>query len=377
MAKTRVLEFSTSAKIGGTQHMLLEFLRHASRERYDLYLCVLLAHDVLNDEAGKLGIPQTSLQMRGYWDLRAWWRFYHFARGKEFDLMRTYGLKADIIGRIVGKLLGIPVHITSVRSTDPWRRWYHVLLDVLTAGLTDLYLSNSEAGRLAVHQREKIPLSKIAVIPNGVDLVKFAPRPSENASLQKTALGIPPNAPVIGSVANLCPMKGHTTIVDALPLIQDEFPEVRCLFVGMDFLQGAIQRYVRERQLEEAVMFTGFRTDIPRILSLFDVFLLPSLWEGLPNAMLEAMAMKLPVVASAVGDIPNVIEHQRTGFLIPPQNPHALAETVLGVLRHPEAASKIGHAGHDLIRRQFSLESVVTQTERLYDQLIERKGKQP
>lgn len=371
MRKKHILEFSTYAKIGGTQQMLLEFLRHASHDTFTYYLCVLLEHDVLNEKVSQLPIEHTSLNMRGYWDLSAWWKLYTFIQGKQIDLIRTYGLKADIIGRIVGRIAGIPVHITSVRSTDPWRKWYHVMLDSLTARFTDLYVSNSEAGRMAVHQRERIPLTRIVTIPNGIapDLLLR----SSQRTAYRQQFGISATTPVLGIVANLCKMKGHTTLLDALPLIQKKFHDIRCFFVGNDFLDGAIHRYVQEKHCEETVVFTGFRQDIPELLSLFDIVLLPSLWEGSPVALLEAMAMKKPIVATEVGGIPELVIPQKTGILIPPQNPCALADAVIFLLENPAIASRMGEAGYERVLQEFSLDVLVARTEALYERLIYEK----
>jgi glycosyltransferase involved in cell wall biosynthesis len=377
MAKKRILEFATYAGIGGTQTMLLEFLRHASGDKYVFYVCVLLDHDRLNEEVSKLGINNTSLNMRGYWDLVAWWKFYQFAKHKRIDLIRTYGLKAHIIGRIVGKLLKIPVNISSVRNTDSWRRWYHALLDYLTSGFTDLYISNSEAGRLATHRRERIPLSKIITIPNGIDLANYAPYlscMSEISETYKQQFGLLPDTPVIGIVASLRKQKGHKTIVDALPQIQQTIPEVRCLFVGEDWLHGEIHRYVREKHLEQVVIFTGFRTDIPELLTMFDLFLLPSLWEGIPRALLEAIAMQKPVIVTAVGGIPEIVESEKTGVFVPPEDPKALAQATTYLLSNPEIATKMGQEGYRRIQQFFSLDSVVAKTEGVYDQLLKEKS---
>ncbi len=375
MAKKRVLEFISFAGIGGTERMLLEFLRHISHDKYKLYVCVLLQPGVVNEEASRLHIENISLNMRGYWDFRVWWTFYQFAKQKQIDLIRTYGLKADIIGRIVGKLLGIPANITSVRSTDPWRKWYHVFLDYLTSGFTDLYLSNSEAGAAMVHRREGIPHSKILTIYNGVALAVFDPDASEAQGTPytyKQMFGIAQTDRVIGIVATLNTIKEHKTIVDALPRIQEHIPEIRCMFVGRDDLHGEIQRYVRKKQLEDTIIFTGCRRDIPQILSMFEVFLLPSLWEGLPMSILEAMAMKKPVIATSVGGIPELVDHKRTGLLIPPNDPEALSDAVIFLLSNPAIAVNMGLAGYERVQQEFSIQTVVTKTETVYDQLIER-----
>lgn len=373
MPKKRILEFFSFAGVGGTQQMFLEYLRHASHEHYDFSACILLEHGFLNEQLSCLHVENTSLNSRGYWDLSAWWKLYRFANGKQFDLMRTYGLKAHIIGRIVGKILGIPVNISSVRNTDPWRKWYHALLDFLTSGLSDLYISNSEAGRVATHERERIPLDKIVTVPNGIDVSRFPGKQSQMRSHYRKKFKISPKAPVLGIVANLREQKGHKTIVDAFPRLQKRFPTLRCLFIGEDLLNGEILRYVRTKNLEDSIFLTGSRQDIPEMLSMLDVFVLPSSWEGFPKSILEAMAMKKPVIASAVGGIPEVVIPHETGLLIPPQDPQAFAEAVISVLEDPEKAIAMGNAGYERVCRHFSIENVVSQTETIYEQLIEAK----
>jgi glycosyltransferase involved in cell wall biosynthesis len=255
------------------------------------------------------------------------------------------------------------------------------MLDFLTSGLTDLYISNSEAGRLMTHQREHIPLSKLLTIPNGIDLAVFNPdRVARSSTSQKQSLGIEPDAPVVGIVANFRKMKGHITIIDALTRVQKHFPHIRCIFVGEAFvkepLYGAeLRQYVGQRGLDHMVIFTGARRDIPEILSLFDVFLLPSLWEGLPTSVLEAMCMKIPVVASAVGGTSEIVEDGRTGLLIPPQNPIALADAILSLLNDPTRAKEMGQAGYERVCQAFSLSSVVARTEDVYEQVIKKCSK--
>lgn len=380
MDRQRILEFAAYAGIGGTQRMLAEFLRHASHDRFEYSLCVLLESGFLTEQIADLPVECCCLDMRGYWDMSVLWKLYAFAKNRRFDLLRSYGLKAHIIGRIVGRWLGIPVNITSVRSTDAERKWYHVLPDRLTAPLTDLYLSNSEAGRVSTHQRERIPLAKIDVIPNGIDLAKYS-RTSETiaaaAELRRT-FGISPAAPVIGVIANFCRMKGHATVVEALPIIRKTSPDMRGLFVGEAFVnepsyQAELEKIIREKQLERAIVFTGFRQDIPAVLAAIDVFVLPSRWEGLSAAILEAMAMRKPVIATAVGGTPELIENHVTGLLILPDNPAALADAVLFMLNHPDIAQNMGQAGYCRVRDHFSLTAMVEKTEKLYARLIIEK----
>jgi glycosyltransferase involved in cell wall biosynthesis len=127
-------------------------------------------------------------------------------------------------------------------------------------------------------------------------------------------------------------------------------------------------------QLSEDVIFTGIRQDVPNILGLLDVFVLPSLWEGLPIALLEAMAAGLPVVATAVGGTPEVVVEGETGFLVPPRDPEALAEAILRLLREPDLRRRMGEAGRKRVAEHFSVEQMVQKTEALYEHLLAEKG---
>ncbi len=381
MGKTRILEFLTYAGIGGTQHMFLECMRRMSHDTFQFSVCVLLEEGFVNESLDELGIEHISLNMRGHWDLGAWRRFYRFAKPRRFDLIRTYGLKAHLAGRLVGKTLRVPVHITSVRSTDPWRKWYHIMLDRATAGLTDLYLSNSKAGSQATHEREKIPLSKILTIPNGIDVCKYerdASRRDDAGKRYRQALKISPSTPVLGIIASFRKMKGHKTIVNALPAILAQIPDVKCLFIGDEFVRERsfkqeLYAYVRQKHLENAITFTGPCYEIATAMSAIDIVVLPSLWEGLPVSLLEAMAMKKPVIASRVGGIPEVVVPGETGILIPPGDAQALANAAIHLLTDPERASAMGRAGYERVQRNFTIETVVTATEALYEQLIAQK----
>jgi glycosyltransferase involved in cell wall biosynthesis len=215
-------------------------------------------------------------------------------------------------------------------------------------------------------------------IPNGIDFGQYTPRTwqhPEAAAAYRRELGLTPTDRVIGIVASLRRMKGHITLIDALPQILRDAPDVKCLFVGGAFVkepayEAELREYVHARGLAERVIFTGFRQDVPELVSLFDVFVLPSLWEGLPSSILEAMALKKPVVATPVGGIPELVEPDVTGLLIPPNDPAALTEAVLTVLNDPARAGRMGQAGYDRIRTHFTLESLVTRTEAVYDQFL-------
>lgn len=379
--RKRVVEFLSYGGIGGTQRLVLEFLRRASHEKFHFYVCVLLEHNWVNDEAANLHIENISLNMGGYADIGAWARLYRWLQGKNVDLIRTYGLKAHLIGRIVGKMADIPANITTVHSIDPWRRWHHVALDCATAGLCDLYLANSEAGRQMTHARERIPLARIATVPNGIDVERFSCTVDQDVrEAYRQQFGLTNDDLVIGMIANFRKMKGHATLVEAFPHILSRVPQAKCLFIGEafvnepDYHQQLVQS-IQAQGLHDHIRFTGPRNDMPEMLAITDIVTLPTWWEGLPVSLTEAMAMGKPVVASSVGGIPEIIDDHVTGVLIPPRDATALAEALLELLTSPDMAKRLGQAGQARVRKEFSLERMVADTERTYEQVIAQKSR--
>jgi glycosyltransferase involved in cell wall biosynthesis len=175
---------------------------------------------------------------------------------------------------------------------------------------------------------------------------------------------------VVGVVANLRPMKGHADVIAALPAIVEQIPDVVFMFVGRDNMNGEIQRLAQESGLSEYIIFTGFNPEVRPFYQLFDIFLLPSTWEGCPVSILEAMAMKKPVVGTAVGGIPELVVDGQTGLLIPPHNPVAIAEALVSLLKNPDGACKMGQAGRIRVEKHFTLPKMVEEIEAVYEELL-------
>lgn len=227
-------------------------------------------------------------------------------------------------------------------------------------------------------QRSGIDPKKVTMIPSGVQVQRFIdPDPASTEQLRE-AWGIQPRTHLIGTVGRFVPPKGHTYLLDAIVRLQSQFPDVKTLVVGDGALLRPMEEKAQALGLSDAVVFTGIRRDVPEILALLDVFVLPSLWEGLPIALLEAMAAGLPVVATRVGGVPEVVEDGVTGLLVPPRDPDALAEAITRLLRDPDLRCKMGQAGRERVESEFSVEKMVRKTETLYEEVLthEREKRQ-
>lgn len=181
--------------------------------------------------------------------------------------------------------------------------------------------------------------------------------------------GLPGEAPVVGTVGNLTPKKQHRDLLDAAVKVRSEFPDLRVVLVGLGPLESALREQARRLGLGSTVIFAGFRDDVPRVVSAFDVFVLSSVHEGLPISMLEAMALGKPVVVTEVGGIREVVEHGKEGLIVPTGNPAALAEGILTLLRDASMRERFGEAGR---RRaaDFDIRSTVRRIEEVYEELL-------
>ncbi len=175
-------------------------------------------------------------------------------------------------------------------------------------------------------------------------------------------------------MANFYPTKGLSFFIRAVPYVQSVFPESSFVIVGDGQLRPELERLTAELGLNRWVLFLGQRDDVPQILPLFDVFVLPSVKEGLPFALLEALGAARPVVATTVGGVPEVILDGQTGFLVPASDPEALGRAIIALLQNPQQAHAMGEAGRKRVQEHFSVEHMVTDTEEAYRNLLARKG---
>jgi glycosyltransferase involved in cell wall biosynthesis len=215
-------------------------------------------------------------------------------------------------------------------------------------------------------QTVNIPAEKISLIHNGFSPV-LEPMPGKDHPLLNS-LGWNGDEYIVIVVARLEPVKGHTYLLDALKQLQNERPRLRCLIVGEGRTREAIETQIARDDLSGLVHLTGFRNDIPALLSASDAFCLPSLSEGLPFALLEACGQRLPLLVTAVGGMAEFLVHQKTAYLVPPENPPALAEGLRWLLDHPQQAAEIGQAAFDDVRQRFDPAKMLQDTLVAYGQ---------
>jgi len=355
-----VLHTESSHGLGGQEIRTLdEALAVAARGWRVLIVCQPGSR--LQERARACGLEAVVLKMRGAWHLDAVLRLASLIRRERVDIVHTHSSIDGWVGGMAARLRGVPVvrtrHVSIPirRGLNPVYRW-----------LADRVVTSGEAIRALVVAAGVAP-ERVVAIPAGVRLEEF----ESLAGGEDLGRSLGLSRPVIGSVAMFRGSKGHQFLLDAFALVRERRPTARLLLVGDGGRRAWVESLARERGLGEAVLFTGFRPDVPALLSVMDCFVLASTrTEGVPQSLLQAFAAGVPVVASAVGGVPEVVEDGVTGLLAPPENAPALARAIEAVLEEPEAATARARTARAVVRQRFSQDLSVSRLLALYREVL-------
>ena len=322
---------------------------------------------------GKLAIPPESPCV-GVIGRLTHQKGFTFFQQEDIDLVHTMGARMNFYGRLSARMARVPYSCSTVQNSlldypiGNIKRTVYVKVDTWTARYAQRIISVAEALSDDLRDRYGIPAGKITTIHNGIDLDDLVPTGSRESIRGK--LAIPPESPCVGVIGRLTHQKGFTFFLQALPSLFERFPALQCFVAGDGPLRDVLEREATRLALLNRCTFFGYRSDIPDLLQALDVLVLPSLSEGLPFILLEAMGMERPVVATAVSGNPELIEHGRNGLLIPSADPKALATAVTWLLENPQEAKTMGKAGRSTVAEEFSVKKMVEKTEDVYRSIL-------
>lgn len=360
----RVLCLTLGMEVGGAEELIRQSLPLIEADGFHSTLWTLKRGGVLLEEIRLSGGTADSLGRSSHVTPRKIFKLWQGLRRERFDLIHSHLFGANVVARVVGRLAGVPVILNSHHGTDAWRKSSWRLLERRTAPLADRIVTCSEAVRRTAVEEVGLPPHQVVAIPNGVCWERFAPAsPSSHVEWGKRVreeLGLAGDRLVVGCVGRLEePTKGGAVLIDAFEKVVHRCPSAVCLMVGDGPARSKLESRARRRGMESRLLFLGERRDIPRLLQALDLYVQPSLFEGFGLAAVEAMAAGLPVVASRVGGLPEVIEDGQTGDLVPPGNSPALAEAMVALLEEKSRRRSYGMRGRERARLRFPLERMV------------------
>ena len=372
----RVFFLLDSFMIGGTETQAVELARRLDPARYQVTVGCLRKEGPLLSRLDGTRVRVVEFSMGKGIDslsgIRGVLKLAGFLRRERIQVMHAHDLWSNLVGMIAAKLARVPVTITSQRdlSHDAWYGTYRRRVLRYLQSRSSIVLTNANAIRDGLIEKDRLPPEKVCVIYNGVDIDGFRNVIANREWMFPESVGKKLTV-LVGNMNS--DVKGHPVLIGAAVEVVKHHPEAQFLLVGDGPKRKDYEAQVESAGLTQHFSFLGRRSDVPQVLASCDIAVLPSLAEGLPNAVLEYLASGLPVVATALGGNLEVFQDGITGLLVPPKNPHALAMALSRLLSDSQFTGQIAKAGLESVVSRFSFERLVNEVDRLYTQLLDER----
>jgi glycosyltransferase involved in cell wall biosynthesis len=359
-----VLILRSAIGVFGAERVILELAAGLKDSQYAPVIGVIenrhKSHAELISAARAARLPAVLFRCRKPFDLKTALEIRSYIKQNHIAIIHPHGYKANFYTLMSSAFIKIP----RIATCHPWtetdyniRARVYTFLDKTWLKKMDGVVAVSQEVRRELHKR--LPEAKCEVIANGIDLQRFCLEKNGN-SLRKS-FEITGSDFLIGTIGRLVPEKGYQYLITAAKAICRKYPRVKFIVVGNGPLQSELEKLVADNDLGDKIQFSGIRGDIPELLSIMNLFVLPSVSEGVPMVLLEAMAAGKPVISTEVGDIPQIIRHGYSGWLIPPKNTEALAAAMEELIQDSNKAERLALAAREEVKNRFSAKNMASQ----------------
>jgi glycosyltransferase involved in cell wall biosynthesis len=373
--RVRVFYLIDKLQRAGAQVHLAHLASGLDRARFEARVGCLLREGPVAEQLRDRGVPVECLGLGVLYRPSGWVGLLRLARRLRelrIEVLHTYLISSNVFGTLAGRLARVPVIITSRRDTgvSPSAR-LRVVEEWLINPLVHRVTANSRAVKAAALRERGLAEDRVVTIPNGVEIAAWVPAPGAREEV-RAEWAVPETAPLVGSVGHLSPVKGHGDLLEAMAAVVARRPEARCVMVGEGPLRESLEQRAGALGLSDRITFAGIRSDVPRVLAALDLVVQPSQTEGMSNAVLEAMAAGVPVIATDTGGNPDLLRDGVSGLLVPPGSSTELASAMLRLLEDPAAARALAATARKRAADSFSLSAMIHRYEDLYAELLHR-----
>lgn len=359
--RCKVCEIIRHAQIAGTEKHVYLLASNLDKENFKTSVC-LFEHGELVDNLNRLGI-ETHVITKSHSPLH-FLKLIVFLYQKKFDIVHCHSggyvcLAAKLAGirYIVYTKHGIGFTAEELRS----RSFFRKLRDFLIDKCVTIYIALTNYDKFVMTQIMHISENKIRIIHNGID-----PKFGEEKPMSRNGY------PIIGIVARLTKQKGISYLIKAIPIIAEKYKNVKVLIAGSGEEESTLRNLANRVGVLKRIEFLGYVKDVASIINCMDIFVLPSIWEGFPYVLLEAMLLKKPIVATNIFGVNEIIEHEKTGILVEPRNPDSMADAIIELLSNKKKAQSLGNVARRRVLNYFTLDKTISRIEQLYYSLMKK-----
>ncbi len=382
MKKSKVLHIITHLPVGGAQDNTLITVEDLDKSKYEVHLLCGNGGE-WTDRAMEISEMKLIFsrflvrQIHLVYDILAIFQMIALMKREKYDIVHTHSSKPGFIGRLAAKLVGIPVVIHTIHGfpfhdfMPQWLQLFYIRLEQCTSGFSDKLITVSRLNKNKAIQLKIAPPEKFVNIYSGIRFENF--KPCVNPEEKKMDLGLPSDKKLVGMVGRLSEQKAPDLFLRAIPEIIKSYPDCHFILVGDGELRPKLEKMAIKLDIKSHIAFLGFREDISEILSILNVYVLSSIYEGLGRSLTEAMYMKCPVVATAVEGVPEIVKHEQTGILIEPRDVKVLESAIIQLLVSPNIAEQLGKNAHNKVVDMFNADKMVREIDLLYQDMIREK----
>ena len=380
--KINILFVTTTDQIAGAEKTILDTLRLVDREKFNPQLIVFkhAKNGELIERARELGIPVTCLNIQSKWQFFKLVKLFGIIKDFQPDILESFLFFDNVVCRIIGTIMRVPVIISGQQNAYLKRSHIRNIADRMTIGFADGVISNSQAGKDWYVNQHYCSGEKIMVIKSGIDTNHLSTLQKNNPNVTNPRvifnIEIPDGYMTAVSIGFLEEQKGIVYLIDAVKILKEKNIPIYFFIIGDGALRNSLERKSQESDVSDRIHFVGFKSAAAQYLHSFDMFILPSLWEGLPNVVIEAMASNVPVIATNVGGVSEMIEHEKQGLIVSPRNSAELADAISRLVKNSELRTFFSENARSYVNDNLTAEGMVSKRQHYYEQLFEKHKKQ-